>query len=347
MHFDERRLVWADELLERGDPRGELIATQSALARGDLGREDSLRLRRREAELLAQIDAIDGPRGAIEEITIRVADFLRDRAAIFEDAPLLHRLRLVDLPKDPRRAAADLEAILDDDRIDGLALGTPNDPALVVELSSHLPRLRSIELQGLTLGMAMRIEGLCNLDELSLTSLWDPFTARDAEETRLRPRRLRLQSHSQQKQSVAIESLAHPDFFSRLEDLELEWFVRPNVLVRGSSTLLRRLRRLSLPMGIASAPLSLAADPADLENVEEISISFFGNEDEIHFGPLLTDEYFRRLRVLRIGPGLTTEDKIRELLRSPLARTLEVLDVRRNRWSLSLGDQDWDGIVLT
>jgi uncharacterized protein (TIGR02996 family) len=346
MQPDDRRLVWADELLERGDPRGELITTQCALE-SELAREDSLRLRRREVELLAQLEDVGGPRGAIEEMAIRPADFLRDRAAIFEDAPLLHRLRLLDLPEDPSRAAAEIEAILDDERIDGLALGTANDPALVVELASHLPRLRSIELQGLTLGMAMRIDGLRNLDELSLTNLWDPFTARDAEKTQLRPRRLRLQSQSQQKQSVEIESLAHPDFFARLEDLELEWFVRPNVLVRASSSLLRRLRRLRLPMGIASAPLSLAADPADLENLEEISISFFGNEEEIHFGPLLTGEHFHRLRVLRIGPGLTTEDKVRELLQSPLARTLEVLDLRRNRWRLSLDDIAWDGIVLT
>src|ERR1043165_6117004 len=46
---DGPRLVYADALLERGDPRGELIALQIARARGPISDE----ARAREAELLA------------------------------------------------------------------------------------------------------------------------------------------------------------------------------------------------------------------------------------------------------------------------------------------------------
>lgn len=351
---EARRLVWADQLSESGDPRGELITIQCALDRGDLARDASLRLRRREAELLEQVKGLDGlafswtwTRGAIEWISIDAEVFLQRREELFEHAPFLHRLQLVGFPDDPHETASLLEEVLEDDRIDGLALGTPGDPALLVELAASgcLPRLRQIELQGLSLGMVMRNEALGHIEDLTLTNLWDPFSARMEEATSLAPRRLRLQSPSQQRQTVEIDSLAHPGFFAHLEDLELEWFVRPNVFVQGSAALFGRLRRLRLPMGLAATPLSLATDPTDLGNVEELTISFFGNEDEVDFGPLLTGEYFQKLRVLRVGPGLTTNEKVRALVESPLARTLEVLDLRRNRWQLDL-ELDWDGIIL-
>lgn len=353
---DASRLVWADALLERGDPRGELITAQCALARGGLPRDASLRLRRREMALLEEVPGLEGladgwswTKGAIEEISIRADTFLRHRAELFERAPLLHRLRLHDLPTDVGDATSLLVEVLEDGHIDGLTLGTKNDPAILTKLDAmgYLPRLRAIELQGLPLGAALRNDGLRNLEDLVLTNLVEPFSHPMSEESALRPHRLRLQSPSQQKEPIALESLAPTDFFSRLDDLSLDWFVRPNVVVRSRADLLDRLRRLRMPMGLASAPLSLAVVPARLPRLEELSLAFFGREEEIDLGPLVEGASFPALRVLRIGAGLTVFDKVRELVRSPLGRTLEVLDLRQNRWHLERGDLDWDGILLT
>ncbi len=49
---DAPRLVYADVLLERGDPRGELIQLQCALARGETNDHHTGELRKREGELL-------------------------------------------------------------------------------------------------------------------------------------------------------------------------------------------------------------------------------------------------------------------------------------------------------
>lgn len=52
-HDDAPRMVYGDALLERGDPRGEFIATQIRLARGDGDAGELHELRRRERELIA------------------------------------------------------------------------------------------------------------------------------------------------------------------------------------------------------------------------------------------------------------------------------------------------------
>jgi uncharacterized protein (TIGR02996 family) len=52
---DAPRLVYADRLLGRGDPRGELIQVQCRLAAAVPEREDANRLRRRERALVKQV----------------------------------------------------------------------------------------------------------------------------------------------------------------------------------------------------------------------------------------------------------------------------------------------------
>ena len=66
-HEDGPRLVYADWLLQRGDPRGELITLQCALANGDPDAPDPAILAR-EQELLAD-DAYAVPLRAITDAT--------------------------------------------------------------------------------------------------------------------------------------------------------------------------------------------------------------------------------------------------------------------------------------
>ena len=350
---EERRLVWADELLERGDPRGELITTQCALERGDLPREDSLRLRRREAELLAQVDAVGGleglakawtwTRGAIEEITTDPAQFERHRAEIFERAPFVHRLRLPNLRSG---SSKQWDAIFADGRIDGLSVGAGADLALLAELEEgqHLAQIRALNLFNIALDAAIRDERLQNLEELSLNTAWDRPSH---EPTRLHPRRLHIRTMVRQRVGFDLDSVAHPDFFSRLEELDLEWYAGRDTALRGGPERMQKLRRLRLPMGIASAPLDVIENPERLVSLEELSISFVGNEEEVDLGSLVATDLFPKLRVLRIGPGLATAGTLSRLLRAPLGRRLEVLDLRQNRWHIPDAGEGWDGVVLT
>lgn len=351
MQPDEKRLVWADELLERGDPRGELITTQCALESGELSREDSLRMRRREAELLAQVDVVGGldgiakswtwTRGAIEEISIDLAQFELHRAEIFERAPFVHRLRLPNLTG---TAIHRLGTILEDGRIDGLYVGAGADAGLLFELEAHLPRLRGINLFNIALNSALRIEGLRNLDDLSINTTWEPPSR---EPTLLHPRRLHVHTMVRHRHTFDLEAVAHPDFFSRLEDLHLDWYAGMDTVLRGAPEQLRKLRRLHLPVGVAAAPLDVVAHPEELTSVEELSISFLGTEEELDLDKLISGELFPKLRILRIGPGLATPSSLDRLFQAPLGRRIEVLDLRKNRWQLAGSPRGWDGILLT
>src|SRR5262245_56818171 len=98
---DGPRLVYADWLDERGDPRGEFIRVQCELARLPHGGPDRERLRVRESELLAAhrseweapLRALGATniafrRGLPEAVTIGAADFFRHAGELFERAPI-------------------------------------------------------------------------------------------------------------------------------------------------------------------------------------------------------------------------------------------------------------------
>jgi uncharacterized protein (TIGR02996 family) len=97
---DAPRLIYADWLDEHGDPRGEFIRVQCALAQ--LSDEDPHRwpLQQREQELLREHEAKwlpkDGGsacvfrRGFVEECTLIPQDFLSAAERLFEQTPLQH-----------------------------------------------------------------------------------------------------------------------------------------------------------------------------------------------------------------------------------------------------------------
>ena len=92
---DAPRLRFADELMARGDPRGEFIRVQIERARLAPDSDEALRLVRRERELLAKYEAewvapvADGltawsfRRGFIEEATLDAETLLANGAALF------------------------------------------------------------------------------------------------------------------------------------------------------------------------------------------------------------------------------------------------------------------------
>ena len=98
-------LVLGDELMSKGDPRGELIVVQCELERGELERERAIQFRKRERELLHEAwesrrDTVlrdvnlECRRGFIDEITLDVEKWARDEEAIWKLAPRLRHVRV-------------------------------------------------------------------------------------------------------------------------------------------------------------------------------------------------------------------------------------------------------------
>src|SRR5262249_54975746 len=119
---DALRMVYADWLQDRGDPRGEFIqprvrwhqarqALDVAAMNQHGGRQWQLQ-RQHQAAWLAPLEALglqhaEFRRGLLEAGGINLADFLKNSDKLFEPAPLLHDLGLYDNGPDllPRLAA--------------------------------------------------------------------------------------------------------------------------------------------------------------------------------------------------------------------------------------------------
>jgi uncharacterized protein (TIGR02996 family) len=128
---DTVRLIYADWLEERGDPRGEFIRLQCRLAGLPVGHPERAALKRRERELLRKYAEewsrpVNGlavadwtfRRGFIEEVTMRAEAFLRDAQALFGAVPLRclhleqaawHLTAVVGVPGLARLSALDLD----------------------------------------------------------------------------------------------------------------------------------------------------------------------------------------------------------------------------------------------
>jgi uncharacterized protein (TIGR02996 family) len=148
---DGPRLVYADWLLERGDPYGELIQIECRLASLPLGHTDRLELRLRRAELRSAHPEWFGPhdsqRAFIEELELSLdGDDVRD---LFQLRVLPRRItltgsrrsELVRLLQHPTIAALESLAI-HSDKLDELV------PVLAREDDVSLPRLRALTLDG-------------------------------------------------------------------------------------------------------------------------------------------------------------------------------------------------------
>jgi hypothetical protein len=117
---DAPRFAWANAV---GGPRGELVAVQCALARGELPRDIAVNRRRRETELLREHgDTWAGlgdlgyvfRRGFVESLRVDAADFASRGEELLRAAPLLTRLQLDGLDDAPdEEIVRRLDGVLD------------------------------------------------------------------------------------------------------------------------------------------------------------------------------------------------------------------------------------------
>lgn len=106
---DARRRVYADSLLEAGDPLGEFIHVQCDLAAGGLSRDEAVQRRRRERALLsANVDRWTAGlvglahdfrfvRGFLEELTVLAETWAWRGEQLYAEAPMLRTITLTGL----------------------------------------------------------------------------------------------------------------------------------------------------------------------------------------------------------------------------------------------------------
>ncbi|MGZ3453793.1 MAG: TIGR02996 domain-containing protein [Polyangiales bacterium] len=201
---DGPRLVFADALTAQGDPRGELIVVQCALARPrsetGLGRDAAIRMRRRERSLLdrsgAAWAALDGlvdgwwfRRGFVEHVSLELGAFLERHAEILVRAPLLRSVRLDCTRFEgvpplerifaacPQLEAIDLENAGWNEEVDGVfsdwTRRNPVDVELVTELVKRglLGRLRGLALRRASLASIAALLDAASADRLETLEL--------------------------------------------------------------------------------------------------------------------------------------------------------------------------------
>lgn len=357
---DEARLVLADALMERGDPRGELIALQCAKVETDDGRD------RAEALLAEHVDRWTeglGPRsltyefrrGFVDKVFGRSDMVARHLARIRAREPVtrVHLGRI-----QPSSVPALVQAMLDAD-IRGLLLTTPPGPELTKAFASsrlaesleelsvcwnsedllavRMPRLRTLRVdvsdhEGPQERAIFALES--PIEELSLEG-YSSVVLRALPRSRLRATLRRLKTPRGSLDALAklgCPALERVDVenLSRVDDRELETFARSPAPLR-SFRALAGVRPNQLARLLSSIP---AVESMDLSYCD---LGLIGVQALVSASlPRLTE---LRLRFAADGTGTFVDAAaVEQLCRSDLARRLRVLDLDGNR----LGD---DGAV--
>jgi uncharacterized protein (TIGR02996 family) len=279
---DASRLLYADWLDERSDPRGTFIRVQCALAR--LPDDDPARppLLHREGALLDRFEVYWGKslrgfgsglrfrRGFIEAINVEARTFLRRAADLFRLAPIRH-VRFLDV-------GSSLERLMDCRHLARLS-------ALTIFAQHIDERLTRSLVESPYLG------GLREL-ELGRNRVGD----RGAERLAWSPRFRSLTSLDLSDNAIGdtgARAIAQSSNLANLELLEL----RRNELSRaglgflGGSPALARLRRLGLSLNYVGSPLDMTPPAAGVAAPQSLDLRENG----------LTEEGIRMLTAL---PGL-------------------------------------------
>lgn len=153
---DDARLIYADWLEERDDPRGEFIRVQCELARADPLSERYCDLSERNAALLAEhrdgwIDELQQDvskakfhRGFIDTITVRARQFVKVADDLFRNTPV-HWLRLTYM-SGAGEQLAELPALQQIRSLDLSSLSIKYEDLLAFLSSPHLSQLRDLNL---------------------------------------------------------------------------------------------------------------------------------------------------------------------------------------------------------
>jgi len=354
---DAPRRVWADRLLEAGEPWGELVHVQCDLAAGGLSREEAVARRRRERELIAAHGerwggALAGfaerwifRRGLIDEVHVSAEEFLANADELFAAAPLARRLDLgkviVSAPEIDTTLVEAL-ALPHLERIEALALGLemaapmrrtgrapvmfPIDASLVPILEGvDMPRLRVLSTHG-----PLGPEALMGLGPLlqRLEHVRVRGMAGHVRELfdRLAPGQLTSLCIDGEALGADIASvLAHPAL-ARLQDLRIAGVrrLRDEWIDAMQLPSLASLRRLMIHAATTTEVIVAIGKAPALANLVELDVS-----GTLRNGipPLEDARRLDSLRVLRIRDcyDMHHADKILEW---PLARRLELLDLR-------------------
>jgi uncharacterized protein (TIGR02996 family) len=344
---DAPRLILADWLDERGDPRGEFIRVQVALARLPADDARAAGLRDREATLLARYHAqwseplkgiagwAEFRRGFVETVNIETRTFLRRADDLLRLAPVRHvRLldvgsslpRLADCPQLGRLSALTIYAQHIDERLTRVLAESPHLDGL---RALNIGRNRVGDRGAERLAWSPRFRNLTELD-LSDNALGDTGLAAVAESSNL----------------------------GRLETLEL----RRNEVSRiglgylCASPALTRVRHLGLALNYVGAPHewtprqggACALESLDLSengltgDATEVITSLpglgqlarlnLGHNEIGNGGAALLAGWpgAIALRVLKLPANRIGDDGVRALARSPHLRQLTDLDLSEN-----------------
>ena len=189
---DLPRLMYADWLEERSDPRGELIRVQCLLARMSPMAAGWADLEARERRLLSDhyeiwieeplvligVKRAEFRRGLIESLAVDAEQWLAQLPLLLERAPLVRHLTL-SLAADLLDSVAGMSALEALDTLDLSSNGIGNPGAEILEQSPHLHRLRRLDMRGNRLGAPL-IQRLAESPRLS------PAVVLDVRDNRLR-----------------------------------------------------------------------------------------------------------------------------------------------------------------
>ncbi|MFO0547005.1 MAG: TIGR02996 domain-containing protein [Polyangiaceae bacterium] len=176
---DAARLVLADELMQKSDPLGELIAVQCALHRAgpepDANSAETRRLKLREsallkshaerwtAELQRYTTTFTFARGFVDEARLGANTLVKHARAVFEAAPLLRSLEMLGTPE-----PGELDELF---RVPGMArlerlLASHTEVAEALVRAVDFKNLKSLVLQSANLGDA-RVAALVGAPQLA------------------------------------------------------------------------------------------------------------------------------------------------------------------------------------
>ena len=308
---DTPRLVYADWLEERGDPRSEFIRVQCELARIGGGDPRSAELGYRQQQLLSAhraewlgplrgVTTLYDPtfrRGFLEEMTLDARTFLELGERLFALHPLRH-VSITDAgqgaysdPEGHRRHVSTLAASPLLARLTSMGLPFIGDPGIeVLAASPHLARLTSLDLARGQLGPARALAAspyLRHLTRLNLVA------------NRIGPE--------------GAEALAGSPFLAHLTDLNLDGIssrhgdVENNISDRGAEALaaspyLTRLAKLTLYLnGISDAGVRALAASSSLANLVELKLHGNYLITDAGVKALAASPHLARLQTLWLG----------------------------------------------
>lgn len=355
---DEPRLIYADWLDEQGDPRGEFIRAQVALARLPAYDRRRVGLVRTEQDLLARhADAWAAPfrglatgpvfrRGFVEEVKVTARQFLARADALFAAGPVRH-LHLLDLGS--HLSAALLSPNLA--RLTGLTvfaqhLGLPL--ARAVADSPHLAGLKVLRLGRNKVGdtgaeQIAHAPQLAKLEELDLTeNELGELGGRALAAARFTGLR-KLEVGGNAVGPVAAVQIASSDRLPGLERLGLEEnrVGGPRLAATNAPALLR-VASLDLSRnGLTTSGLEQVLGGREPAGVRELDLSNNAELGDTGVGALAESPVTAGLHTLRVAQVNLTDAGLAALAGSPHVVRLAALDVSNN----PLGDDGFRALL--